>query len=98
MCLAAGPGLWDVILRFAIGCGRKTSRDRPNGSEAILRAALQAVRPGGQIIYSTCSLEPEENQQVVAAVLSESRNSRQISLESRIEELRDDGILTQIGR
>ena len=64
---------------------------------AILRAALQAVRPGGQIIYSTCSLEPEENQQVVAAVLSESRNSRQISLESRIEELRDEGILTKSG-
>ncbi len=65
--------------------------------QAILRAALRAVRPGGQVIYSTCSLEPEENEQVVTAVLSESRNSRQVSLESRIEELCDDGILTHSG-
>ena len=35
---------------------------------AILRAALRAVRPGGRVVYSTCSLEPEENEQVVAAV------------------------------
>ena len=65
--------------------------------KAILRAALQAVRPGGQVIYSTCSLEPEENQQVVTAVLSESHNSRLISLESRVEELRDEGVLTHSG-
>jgi 16S rRNA (cytosine967-C5)-methyltransferase len=65
--------------------------------QAILRAALRAVRPGGQVIYSTCSLEPEENEQVVTAVLSESRNSRQVSLQSRIEELYDDGILTHSG-
>ena len=37
---------------------------------AILAAALRAVRPGGRVVYSTCSLEPEENEQVVAAVLA----------------------------
>jgi 16S rRNA (cytosine967-C5)-methyltransferase len=37
---------------------------------AILTAALRAVRPGGRVVYSTCSLEPEENEQVVAAVLA----------------------------
>jgi len=64
---------------------------------AILRAALRAVRPGGQVIYSTCSLEPEENQEIVTAVLSESHDLRLISLQSRIEELRDEGILTHSG-
>jgi 16S rRNA (cytosine967-C5)-methyltransferase len=36
---------------------------------AILRAAMRHVAPGGRLIYSTCSLEPEENEQVIAAVL-----------------------------
>ena len=37
----------------------------------ISRAALQLVKPGGVLVYSTCSLEPEENQQVVRRLLSE---------------------------
>ena len=64
---------------------------------AILLAALRAVRPGGRIVYSTCSLEPEENEQVVAAVLAENQNARQLSLESRIRALTEAGILTASG-
>ncbi len=60
---------------------------------SILFAALRAVRPGGRVVYSTCSLEPEENEQVVAAVLAETPNARQISLRSSIESLERDGIL-----
>lgn len=37
----------------------------------LLRQAIVRVRPGGVIVYSTCSIEPEENQQVVEAVLKE---------------------------
>jgi len=60
---------------------------------AILRAALRAVRPGGCVVYSTCSLEPEENEQVVAGVLAENRNVRQISAAAGIASLLDRGIL-----
>jgi 16S rRNA (cytosine967-C5)-methyltransferase len=63
----------------------------------ILRAALRAVRPGGRVVYSTCSLEPEENEQLVAAVLSENPNARQISLAPAIEALQRDGILSPDG-
>jgi 16S rRNA (cytosine967-C5)-methyltransferase len=34
---------------------------------AILAAAAELVRPGGTLVYATCSLEPEENETVVAA-------------------------------
>jgi 16S rRNA (cytosine967-C5)-methyltransferase len=61
---------------------------------AILSAGLCAVRPGGRVLYSTCSLEPEENEHVVAAVLAENQNARQISLEAPIAALSDAGILT----
>ena len=64
---------------------------------AILRAALRAIRPGGRVVYSTCSLEPEENEQVVAAVLAETPDVRQLSLSAQIELLRTAGILTASG-
>jgi 16S rRNA (cytosine967-C5)-methyltransferase len=64
---------------------------------AILRAALRAVRPGGRVVYSTCSLEPEENEQVVASVLAESPNARPVPLDARIAALLSEGILTPSG-
>jgi 16S rRNA (cytosine967-C5)-methyltransferase len=64
---------------------------------AILQAPLRAVRPGGRVVYSTCSLEPEENEQVVAAVLAETPSARLIPLESRIGALLGEGILTPSG-
>ena len=62
--------------------------------KAILRSALRAVRPGGYVVYSTCSLEPEENEQVVETVLSETRGVRLLSLAARIDALRTAGVLT----
>jgi 16S rRNA (cytosine967-C5)-methyltransferase len=35
----------------------------------ILAAAATTVKPGGRLVYATCSLEPEENEQLVAAFL-----------------------------
>ena len=37
---------------------------------ALLRNALQRLAPGGRLVYSTCSLEPEENELVVREILS----------------------------
>jgi len=37
--------------------------------EALLTAAARWVEPGGRLVYSTCSIDPEENEQVVAAFL-----------------------------
>jgi 16S rRNA (cytosine967-C5)-methyltransferase len=36
----------------------------------ILTAAAVLVRPGGRLVYATCSLEPEENDEVVRAFLA----------------------------
>jgi 16S rRNA (cytosine967-C5)-methyltransferase len=64
---------------------------------AILRGALRAVRPGGRVVYSTCSMEPEENEEVVAAVLGEMRNVRVRAVGDRIEEMGGEGVLAAAG-
>lgn len=38
---------------------------------SMLENAAQLLRPGGRLVYSTCSLEPEENEQVVEACLAQ---------------------------
>jgi len=41
----------------------------PALQRSILAAAAECVRPGGVLLYATCSLEPEENREVVSALL-----------------------------
>jgi 16S rRNA (cytosine967-C5)-methyltransferase len=43
----------------------------PAMQRSILRAAATAVRPGGLLVYSTCSLETEENDAQVESFLSD---------------------------
>jgi 16S rRNA (cytosine967-C5)-methyltransferase len=38
---------------------------------SLLRAACLRLKPGGRVVYSTCSIEPEENDHIVRQVLSE---------------------------
>lgn len=44
-------------------------RDLPVLQAAILASAASCVKPGGVLVYSTCTTEPEENEQVVNAFL-----------------------------
>jgi 16S rRNA (cytosine967-C5)-methyltransferase len=60
---------------------------------AILASALRAVRSGGRVVYSTCSLEPEENEQVVASTLLDKPAARVQPIMSRIDEMLAGGIL-----
>jgi 16S rRNA (cytosine967-C5)-methyltransferase len=52
---------------------RRLLRDIPDAARRqgqILAAAAGMVRPGGRLVYATCSLEPEENEEVLAVFLA----------------------------
>ena len=79
-------GTFDAVLVDAPCTGTGTFRRHPDArwrlrtsdlavmaatQRAILRGAAQAVAPNGLLIYSTCSLEPEENDAQVEAFLAD---------------------------
>lgn len=51
---------------------RRTESDLPllaRAQRALLERVHRVVAPGGRLIYSTCSSEPEENEQVIASTI-----------------------------
>ena len=46
----------------------------PNKQLAILSASSKYVRPGGILVYSTCTISPYENQQVIKEFLKRNKN------------------------
>ena len=46
----------------------------PKKQLAILSASSSYVKPGGTLLYSTCTINPEENEKVVEAFLKKNRD------------------------
>ncbi len=65
--------------------------------QAILRNAATALRPGGTLVYSTCTFLPEENEAVVEAFLREHADFRRAATDGAAQPVRallsDDGWL-----
>jgi len=59
----------------------------------ILRSALEHLEPGGRLVYSTCSLEREENRAVVEEVLAERPEFQLLSCRAELDQLQKSGAL-----
>jgi 16S rRNA (cytosine967-C5)-methyltransferase len=76
---------------------RLKPEDLPRQAErqrAIMKGALARLAPGGRLVYSTCSLEPEENQQVVDAFLTPEQ-FRRIPVDGLMQLLAASGVLRE---
>jgi 16S rRNA (cytosine967-C5)-methyltransferase len=49
---------------------------------ALLRALWPLLRPGGMLLYVTCSVLPQENAQLVAAFLQDTADAREVALDT----------------
>lgn len=68
---ARDPASWrHWNLRKIAECSRK--------QKGLLHSALQAVRPGGVVLYCTCSFAPEENEGVIDHVLRQWKGTLEV--------------------
>jgi 16S rRNA (cytosine967-C5)-methyltransferase len=75
---------------------RLAANDLPRQQErqiAILRSAYRVLAAGGRMVYSTCSLEPEENAMVVQAFLAAEPTARLLDVGERIDAMQAEGSL-----
>ncbi len=63
---------------------------------AILQAAARHLAPGGKLVYSTCSLEQEEDESVIEDFLRENAPLRLLDIQSELERLRAAGELASM--
>ena len=67
----ADPRTWrQWSLRKVQECARK--------QRGLLLSAFQALRPGGVLVYCTCTFAPEENEAVVDALLARARGQAEL--------------------
>jgi len=64
--------------------------------EKILRAALLSLAPKGKAIYSTCSLEPEENSALIARLVTDG-SAKLLSLQPALDLMQEHNRITPAG-
>ncbi len=57
---------WKVLSRWSVSYVKQMSKEQ----KKLILAAYDVLKPGGVLVYSTCTLSPEENEEVVDFLLA----------------------------
>jgi 16S rRNA (cytosine967-C5)-methyltransferase len=71
-------------------------KDLHSRQRSILGAAMKHVAPGGKLVYSTCSLERDEDESVMDEAVRANESFRLLDARSELEHLRSRGRLGPI--
>ncbi|WP_395687692.1 RsmB/NOP family class I SAM-dependent RNA methyltransferase [Caenimonas koreensis] len=61
---------------------------------AILRSAARLLKPGGRLVYATCSVLPDENEQIAAAFTAANKEFSPLAALEVLSNLKVDGAAT----
>ena len=90
-CTGTGTIGRNPEIRFRVN-EEEIARQRRRQVE-ILSRALQGLSPGGRLLYSTCSLEPEENEAVVFECCEHAREFQVFPLNEDVARLEREGVI-----
>ncbi|PBK71008.1 S-adenosyl-L-methionine-dependent methyltransferase [Armillaria solidipes] len=92
------PCSGDGTIRKNIGIWKKWQPQDGNGLHSlqlrILQRAMKLLKSDGRIVYSTCSLNPVENEAVVASALKSNADFHLVDVSSQLPELKRQPGLT----
>jgi 16S rRNA (cytosine967-C5)-methyltransferase len=69
-------------------------QDLQSRQVAILKSAMAQLSVGGKVLYSTCSLETEENETVIELACGDSPEFEVLDLRNSLDELQESGELS----
>lgn len=76
----SGEGMFRKDLANARVWGLEKVKECAKTQHEIIRQAVSMLRPGGLLLYSTCTFSPEENEQTIASLLQEDTRMRLVEI------------------
>jgi len=94
-CTGTGTIVRNPEIRFRVN-EEEIARQRRRQVE-ILSRALHGLAPGGRLLYSTCSLEPEENEAVVFECCQQAREFQMVPWDEGVARIEREGVIHSQG-